>query len=281
MKPTGAARLAGVAGDPIAHSLSPSLMAAWIKAAGLDAVYSPFRIAPDDAEAFFRALARTQCSGLNITLPHKQTALAIADQVSPAARAIGAANLLTFRDGMIHADNTDAAGFLGALLARGVDPERGPALVLGAGGAARAIAYALHQAGVPEIRLSNRSRSNAADLARDLVPDARIHDWDDRDQALDGAALIVNATSLGLSGAGDLVMDWRRAPTDAVAADSVYKPLQTGFLRDAAKCGLGTVDGLGMLIGQARPSFEAFFGIAPPEGVDAHALLHAMLEPAL
>ncbi|WP_417495055.1 shikimate dehydrogenase family protein [Maricaulis sp.] len=280
MKPTGAAQMAGVAGDPIAHSLSPSLMAAWIEAAGLDAIYSPFRIARSDAETFFRALARTQCAGLNVTLPHKQTALAVADQVSPAARAIGAANLLTFRDGIIHADNTDATGFLSALQARGVEPARGPALVLGAGGAARAIVYALGQAGVPEIRLSNRSRSNAADLARDLAPNARIHDWDDRDQGLDGVALVVNATSLGLSGGSDLAMDWHRAPADTIAADSVYKPLQTGFLRDAAACGLGTVDGLGMLIGQARPSFEAFFGISPPERIDAHALLQAMLEPA-
>ncbi|WP_339738911.1 shikimate dehydrogenase [uncultured Maricaulis sp.] len=280
MKSTGPAQKAGVVGDPIAHSLSPGLMAAWIEAAGLDALYSPFRVAREDAGAFFRAMARTDCVGVNVTLPHKQTALAVADQASPAARAIGAANLLTFRDGVIHADNTDTPGFLSALLARGVNPKRGPALVLGAGGAARAIVHALHQAGAPEIRLSNRSRSNAAELALDLAPDARIHDWDDRDQALAGVALVVNATSLGLAGARNLVMDWQRAPADAIAADSVYKPLQTGFLRDAANCGLGTVDGLGMLIGQARPSFEAFFGISPPDRIDAHSLLQGMLEPA-
>ena len=247
--------------------------------AGIDAQYSPYRVAREDAETFLRGLARTECAGVNITLPHKHIALAIADRVSPAAQAIGAANLLTFRDGQIHADNTDAPGFLDALRTGDVDPSRGPALVLGAGGAARAILHALVQAGVPEIRLSNRSRSNALALARDLAPDARIHDWGDRDQALPGVALVVNATSLGLSGVEDLVLDWRNAPGDAVAADSVYRPLQTGFLRDAARQELRIIDGLGMLIGQARPSFEAFFGFAPPTQIDARALLLSHLEP--
>ena len=280
MKPVGPAFAAGVVGDPIAHSLSPSLMAAWIEAAGLDAQYLPYKVARDDAETFLRALARTHSAGVNVTLPHKHMALAIADHASSTAQAIGAANLLTFHGGQIHADNTDAKGFLNALLANDVDPRRGPALVLGAGGAARAILHALAQAGVPEIRLSNRSRSNALALARDLAPDARIYDWDDRNQALAGAALVVNATSLGLSGVEDLVLDWRNAPAGAVAADSVYRPLETGFLRDADRQGLRTVDGLGMLIGQARPSFEAFFGLAPPVQIDARALLLGLLEPA-
>lgn len=139
MRPTGAALLAGVVGDPIAHSLSPSLMSAWIEAAGIDAVYAPFAVAQGDAANFFRTMARTRLAGLNVTLPHKQTALTVSDHASAAARAIGAANLLTFKDGRIHADNTDAEGFLNALIAVGIDPKQGPALVLGAGGAARAI----------------------------------------------------------------------------------------------------------------------------------------------
>lgn len=279
MRPTGAARLAGVVGDPIAHSLSPSLMSAWIEAAGIDAIYAPFAVGRDDAAGFFHGMARTSLVGLNVTLPHKQTALAASDRASEAAQAIGAANLLTFKDGEIHADNTDALGFLNALLAAGVDPARGPVLILGAGGAARAILHALVQAGAPEIRLSNRSRANAEILARDLAPQARIYEWDQRDQALEQVALVVNATALGLTGNPDLALDWQIAPSSAVAADSVYKPLQTGFLRSASQRGNKTVDGLGMLIGQAQPSFEAFFGAPPPETVDARALLVSMLEP--
>ncbi len=279
MRPTGAARLAGVVGDPIAHSLSPSLMSAWIEAAGIDAVYAPFAVDREDAAAFFRGMARTALVGLNVTLPHKQTALTVSDRASEAAQAIGAANLLTFHAGEISADNTDAAGFLNALRAAGVDPARGPALILGAGGAARAIIYALVKAGAPEIRLSNRSLANAEQLAQDLAPQARIYEWAQRDQALEQVALVVNATALGLAGSADLLLDWRTAPADAVAADSVYKPLQTGFLRAASQRGLETVDGLGMLIGQARPSYKAFFGDAPSEAVDARALLVSLLEP--
>lgn len=279
MRPTGAARLAGVVGDPIAHSLSPSLMSAWIEAAGLDAVYAPFAVRKDEAADFFRTMARTKLAGLNVTLPHKQTALAVSDHASKAAQAIGAANLLTFRGGQIHADNTDAAGFLNALLAAGIDPKQGPALVLGAGGAARAILHALVQAGAPDIRLSNRSLANVEALARDLAPQTRIYPWEKRDQALDQIALVVNATALGLAGNPQLELDWRAAPSSAVACDSVYKPLETGFLRDAGERGIKTVDGLGMLIGQARPSFEAFFGVPPPESVDARALLVSLLEP--
>ncbi|MGK0266542.1 MAG: shikimate dehydrogenase [Maricaulis sp.] len=279
MRPTGAARLAGVVGDPIAHSLSPSLMSAWIEEAGIDAVYAPFAVARDDAADFLRCMARTGQVGLNVTLPHKQTALAVSDRASPAARAIGAANLLTFKNGEIYADNTDAMGFLNALLAAGVDPVRGPVLVLGAGGAARAILHALVEAGAPEIRLSNRSLANAEALARDLAPQAQLYQWDQRDQALEQVALVVNATALGLTGNPDLSLDWGSAPSDAVAADSVYKPLQTGFLRVATQRGIKTVDGLGMLIGQARPSFEAFFGAPPPQTVDARALLVSLLEP--
>jgi shikimate dehydrogenase len=279
MRPTGAARLAGVVGDPIAHSLSPSLMSAWIEEAGIDAVYAPFAVARDDAADFLRCMACTGQVGLNVTLPHKQTALAVSDRASPAARAIGAANLLTFQNGEIYADNTDAMGFLNALLAAGVDPVRGPVLVLGAGGAARAILHALVEAGAPEIRLSNRSLANAEALARDLAPQAQLYQWDQRDQALEQVALVVNATALGLTGNPDLSLDWGSAPRDAVAADSVYKPLQTGFLRAATQRGIKTVDGLGMLIGQARPSFEAFFGAPPPQTVDARALLVSLLEP--
>ena len=270
---------AGVVGDPIAHSLSPLLMRAWIEASGLEADYDRFHVTAAAFEAFIRAQSASGVAGVNITLPHKASALDIADEASPAAAAIGAANLLTFKQGRILGDNTDARGFLDSLARAGVDPKAGPALVLGAGGAARAILYALKQAGTPYISISNRSRDRADMLARTLAPDAQIIDWEARDTILADMALVVNATSLGLAGSHtELSLDWSRAAKAAVAVDSVYKPLWTGFLRDAAAAGLKTVDGLGMLIGQAKPSFKAFFGRLPPASVDGRALLIASLE---
>jgi shikimate dehydrogenase len=270
---------AGVVGDPIAHSLSPHLMQRWIEALSLNADYQRFHISADQFTAFIHEQSRTGLSGLNVTLPHKAAALDLAHEVSEAARAIGAVNLLTFKQGRIHGENTDARGFLDSLHQAGADPQTGPALVLGAGGAARAIIYALQQAGAPEIRIANRSRASAEALAGVLAPQARIFDWDDRDAGLADAALIVNATSLGLAGTdSDLQLDWSQASKSGAAVDSVYKPLQTGFLRDAGMAGLKTIDGLGMLIGQAKPSFAAFFGCPPPEAVDIRALLVASLE---
>jgi shikimate dehydrogenase len=279
MRPSGSARVAGVAGWPVGHSLSPRLMASWIEAAGIDALYAPFAIAPDDARHTLEALASTSLCGLNITLPHKEAALKIADEASEAAKAIGAANLLTFHDGRISADNTDAAGFMQALADKALPLDDRPVVILGAGGAARAIVYALSQAGVSEIRIANRTRSRALDISDGLEIEATIVDWDQRNSVLDDAQLVVNATSLGLKSANDLHIGWDRAPANCVAADIVYTPLQTGFLAQAAQRELVCVDGLGMLIGQARPSFEAFYGIQPPNTGQERALLEALLEP--
>lgn len=277
MKITGATRLAGVAGWPVAHSLSPLLMNAWIAASGLDAAYGAYPVRPETGLAALKAIGALGLSGLNITTPLKEMALKAADIASPTARAIGAANLLTARDGYLHAYNTDAPGFLEACQEADIDVTAGPALVIGAGGAARAIVHALVSAHAPRLIIVNRTRDRAQALAADLASDAWTPRWEDRHLALEEAALVVNATSLGLNGVGDPELDWRRARRRAAAIDAVYRPLRTPFLAAAAAAGLKTADGLGMLIGQARPAFEALFDAPPPESLDARGLLEAAL----
>ncbi|WP_300542674.1 shikimate dehydrogenase [Maricaulis sp.] len=272
-RPSGKAGFAGVVGDPVVHSLSPRLMAHWISICELDAFYVPFAVRPDGFEIFVRGLARSQAAGLNVTLPHKETALVLADTVSPAAAAIGAANLLTFKAGAVHADNTDAAGFLAALEPANIPYRQSTALVLGAGGAARAVVHALLTSNISRLILTNRNRDRAEQLAADLAPGAEIVDWDERSDVLACSDLVVNATSLGLKGETDLVMDWSAVKTGAVAFDSVYTPLETGFLAEARGAGLVGIDGLDMLIGQARPSFQAFFGRPAPERPDVRPIL--------
>jgi shikimate dehydrogenase len=274
---SGSAKLAGVVGHPVTHSLSPRLMAHWIGAAGLDAVYCPFSVEASGFDTFVRGLACSQASGVNVTLPHKQAALALADTASPAAAAIGAANLLTFRNGSIHADNTDAEGFLAALKPAAIKYTQTTALVLGAGGAARALIHALLTSGISRLILTNRTRARAEALAAELAPGADIVDWDARNSALGAAGLVVNATALGLRGATELEMDWSQARPGTVVFDSVYTPLETGFLAAARQAGLATVDGLDMLIGQARPSFRAFFGIDVPAGLPVRPVLERAL----
>jgi len=272
---TGAATVAGVAGHPVTHSLSPLIHNAWIAAAGLDAVYAPFTPPAEGFGAFVRGLRGGAIRGLNVTIPFKEEALACADLVSEAARLAGAANLLVFeRDGTIRADNTDGVGLLGALSAQapGFDAAAGPAVILGAGGAARGAVAALVLAGAPEVRIVNRTLARAEAITGmfgdrvQAVPEEWIA------EALAGAALIVNATSLGLGGGPGPATPLERAPSTAVVLDMVYKPLRTEFLQRARAAGLRTADGLEMLIRQAAPSFEAFFGRPPPLEVDVRAL---------
>jgi shikimate dehydrogenase len=216
--------------------------------------------------------------GVNVTIPYKEEALRLADSASDLARLAGAANLLLFSpDGMVFADNTDGPGMLGALKAMaGHDPASGPAVVLGAGGAARGAAAALMLAGAPQVRIVNRTSARAQAIAADLGAAVSAHGEDDLATALAGAALIVNATSLGLNGGPGPAADFALAP-GAVAMDMVYKPLRTEFLQRAAAAGHTTVDGLEMLVRQAIPSYEAFYGASPPAGVDVRALALAHL----
>lgn len=258
--------LAGVCGFPIGHSKSPVLFAHWFREHGIAGQYVPLRIAPDDFATVLHALPRAGFRGVNVTVPHKQAALARADCVSPAARAIGAANTLTFgADGLIAADNTDAYGFIANLRAGAPEwqPASRPALLLGAGGAARAAAHVLLEAGVPTLRIANRTRDRAEELAAHFGARIEVVGWSEREDAVDGAATIVNATSLGMLGKPPLDLRLAAAPRDALVTDMVYNPLVTPLLAAARARGMPTVDGLGMLLHQARPGFRAWFGRDP------------------
>jgi shikimate dehydrogenase len=278
---TGHTTVAGIAGAPVTHSLSPLIHNAWLGAAAVDGVYVAFTPAPARFAAFVEGLRGGAVRGINVTVPFKETALEAADTASDRARAAGAANLLIFApDGTIHADNTDGLGLMRAIAeqAPGYDAALAPAVVLGAGGATRGAVAALLEAGTPQVRLLNRTAERARVLAQsfgDRVVVAR-----DVESAFGGAGLIINATTLGMGGGEGPAVPFEAAPDDAVAMDMVYRPLRTDFLHRAAQRGLRTVDGLAMLIGQAGPSFEALFGTPQPP-LDVRALaLRALGEDA-
>ena len=276
---TGAATVAGVVGSPVLHSLSPVIHNAWIAAAGLDAAYVPFPVASDGFERLVDGLRGGAVRGLNVTVPFKERALALADRADAAARVAGAANLLLFEaDGAVAVGNTDGLGLLGALAGQAPEwsPGAGPVTVLGAGGAARGAAAALRAAGVAELRIVNRTLSRAEALAD--ATEARAYGWSDVTAALHGAALVVNATAVGLEGSDLAWLDWPAGPAGAVAMDMVYRPLRTGFLSVAEQAGRIPVDGLAMLIGQAEPSFTAFYGREPPPETDVRGLCLRVLE---
>lgn len=258
--------LAGVIGSPIAHSKSPQIHRHWLKTYGIAGHYIPMDVHPDDLETVLRTLPKAGFVGVNVTLPHKERVLEIADLVTDRATLIGAANTLIFRkDGKIHADNTDGYGFIENLKAgaSGWNPRTGPAAVLGAGGSSRAVISSLLEAGVPEILLSNRTRVRAEQLKDEFGNRLRVYDWVQAGNMLDDAALVVNTTSLGMMGKQELrvPLDGLRAST--VVIDLVYAPLKTKLLAAAEDCGCTTVDGLGMLLHQAVPGFERWFGRRP------------------
>lgn len=263
--------LAAVIGSPVAHSRSPRLHGHWLQRYGIAGHYVPLDVASADLADALAMLPRLGFVGANVTIPHKEAALALAHHVSDRAALIGAANTLTFRDGRIHADNTDGIGFL-ANLRQGApnwQPGAGPAVVLGAGGAARAVIAALIEAGVPEIRLTNRTRARADGLRLDFGAKVVVRDWFQMADVLDGAATVVNTTSLGMTGQPDLVIPVAAIPKTALVTDIVYTPLKTQFLIEAEDHGCTVVDGLGMLLHQAAPGFERWFGHRPE--VDAQA----------
>jgi len=258
--------LAGVIGFPIGHSKSPVLHGYWLRELGIQGYYVPLQMSQAEFVGGLRALPKLGFKGVYITLPHKIPALGLADTVTDRAALIGAANTLTFKDdGSISADNTDGYGFIQNL--RQNAPEwnagAGPALVLGAGGAARAIVSALLSEGVTELRLTNRTRGRAEMLADQFGAKIEVVDWNRASDAMYGAMTIVNATSLGMDGQPELPVVLDAAPQDAVVTDIVYTPLLTGFLAAAQNRGLTTVDGLGMLLHQGVPGFENWFGVRP------------------
>lgn len=258
--------LAGVIGDPVAHSRSPALFRHWLERHALSGHYVPLHVKPADLEQVVRTIPAMGFVGTNVTIPHKERALEIADDVSEAAKAIGAANTLTFgQDGKIHADNTDGYGFLANLRQNAPDwkPSAGPALVLGAGGAARAIIHALLSAGVPEIFLTNRTAARAEDLTTVFGDRVKPVEWDVAAKTVSQAATVVNTTALGMSGQPPLTLDLSGLSPTQLVTDIVYTPLRTDLLITADRAGCTAVDGLGMLLHQAVPGFERWFGHRP------------------
>lgn len=261
---------AGVMGWPVDHSLSPRVHGYWLRELGIAGEYVRIPVAPEAFTDKLRALKIDGFAGCNVTVPHKEAALTAVDEVHPMAKRIGAVNTVVVReDSSLYGFNTDGFGFMENLRAghEDFDVSSGPAVVLGAGGAARAVVSALLDAGVPEVRLLNRTQERAEALAGDLagvgMGTLTVEPWTSRADALNGAALLVNTTTLGMRGKAPLDLDLSDLPRSAVVNDIVYVPLKTDLLVHAAARGNAVVDGLGMLLHQARPGFEAWFGALP------------------
>jgi shikimate dehydrogenase len=278
MSLTGKARIAGVLGWPVGHSRSPRLHGFWLAQHKIDGAYIPLPVAPEHFERAVRALPLLGFAGANVTVPHKEAALRLADSVDDVARRIGAANTLVIGgDGKFSATNTDAFGFIENLRqgAPGFIAKRGPAVVLGAGGSARAVVAALVDDGVPEIRLVNRTLERAQHLAMALGGPIKPVAWTERAEALRGAALLVNTTTQGMTGQPPLDLNLDPLPKSALVNDIVYVPMVTDLLARAAARGNPTVDGFGMLLHQARPGFAAWFGVMPKVTPELRAAVEA------
>ena len=273
---SGSALVAGIVGHPVTKSLSPTIHSAWIAALGLDAAYVPFRPPVDGFERFVRGLRGGAIRGLNVTAPFKEDALRLSDDADETAIAAGSANVLVFdEEGRIEARSTDGYGMLAALTEQAPDHalDERPVVVLGAGGAARAAVAALLQAGAPEVRVVNRTPARAEELV--FAFKTRVSAWglSQADEAFTGAGVLVNAA------AGGPLPPLDALPDDAAVMDMAYRPLETGLLKAAKARGLAAVDGLAMLVAQARPSFVAFYGATPPDDVDVRSIcLRVMAE---
>lgn len=258
--------LAGVLGYPVAHSRSPLVHGHWLKTMGIEGYYVPVPVRPENLEEVLRSLPKMGFVGVNVTIPHKEAVMELADAVTEQAREIGAANTLLFRpDGTIHADNTDGYGFIENLRqgAPTWDPTAGTAAVLGAGGACRAVISSLLEAGAPEVQVSNRTRERADRLQSEFGNRLRIIDWARAGNMIEDAALVVNTTSLGMVGKPELTVPLDGLHSGQVVTDLVYTPLMTPLLETAQSVGCTVVDGLGMLLHQAVPGFERWFGRRP------------------
>ena len=268
---------AGVIGWPVSHSLSPRLHGFWLKELGIDGTYSALAVAPDGLENSLRSLPERGFAGVNLTLPHKEAAATIVDTMDSVASRIGAVNTIVVgADGNLAGSNTDGYGFIENLKSGAPEwtADNKSAVVLGAGGAARAIIAALLDAGLKELRLVNRTLSRAESLKDDIGGAIIVVPWADRTKALEGAGLLVNTTTLGMTDEEPLEIDLSPLPAKAVVTDIVYAPLTTPLLKDAAGRGNLTVDGLGMLLHQARPGFDQWFGAEPvvTDALRAHVL---------
>lgn len=272
--------VAGLMGWPVSHSRSPDIHNHWIAQLGLRGSYVLLPVIPDNLRQALRALPVLGIAGCNLTIPHKVAAMALVDHIDPVARRIGAINTVVVQpDGSLAGRNTDAFGFMESLTSEAPHwtPASGPVAVMGAGGAARAVIVGLIDKGVTEIRLCNRSYDKALAMAQEFGAPVRAVPWQDRHAALDGVALLVNTTSQGMGEQPALDLSLDLLPADALVSDLVYVPLRTPLLAAAQARGNRTVGGLGMLLHQARPAFEAWFGVRPT----VTAALRAQVEQSL
>ena len=273
---TGEAKLAGVMGWPVAHSRSPRLHGFWLEKYGIDGAYVPLPVAPEHFAQALRVLSQLGFRGVNVTVPHKEAALKAVDTADHHARHIGAVNTVIVReDGSLEGRNTDGIGFLAHLRdqAPAWQPAAGPAVVIGAGGAARAIIATLKDAGVPEIRLVNRTLARAETLALAFGAPVKVVPWINRAGAFRDATLAVNTTTQGMHGQAELDIELIGLAPGAPIFDCVYNPLETPLLAQARQRGFVPIDGLGMLLHQARPGFKAWFGVDPEITDELRALV--------
>jgi shikimate dehydrogenase len=283
MSISGKAKLAGVIGDPISHSLSPLLHTHWLEAHDIDGAYVPLKVARESFAFALSGLRLAGFAGVNVTVPHKEAAFALADHVDDAARAAGAVNLLIFRDGHMEGRNTDSAGLSASLVEHlGANGLQGKiATLVGAGGAARAAIIALDMLGAKDIRIVARNSARGDVLARDMktAVKARLQSFafDDWNKAASDIALLVNTTTAGMRGNPPLTLSLDPLPGNAAVCDIVYYPLETPLLKEARARGHTAIDGLGMLMHQAVPAFEAFYGVKP----QVTPALRKLLEGAL
>lgn len=272
-----------VIGWPIAHSRSPAIHGYWLKHYAIDGSYTKRAVPPDDVERFLRSLASEGLAGCNVTIPHKEAAFRLADVREASATAVGAANTLWLdAEGRLCAANTDTYGYMTYLTLEAEEWSHrdAPVSILGAGGAARAIVYGFLEAGVGEIRVFNRSTERAEAMAEAFGPRVKAFPWEQRSLASTESAVLVNTTSVGLKGVGSLDIDFTDFHPDCIVSDIVYVPLETGLIRDARRHGLRTVDGLGMLLHQAVPGFEKWFGVRPEVTTELYNLIAADIEAA-
>ena len=270
--------LAGVMGWPVAHTRSPAIHNHWIAKYGLKGAYVQLPVQPERLEAAIRGLAALGFAGCNVTVPHKESAMRFMDELHPAARRVAAINTIVVQpDGRLLGMNNDGAGYIQSL--RDADAtwrgDAGPALVLGAGGAARAIVVALLDEGAPELHITNRTLERAQALADDFGDRVKVVPWAERNEAMAGVSLLVNTTSLGMHGQAPLDVALDALPLEAMVSDAVYIPLETPLLAQARMRGHRTVNGLGMLLNQARPAFQSWFGVLPDVTPELRAVVQA------
>lgn len=273
-------RLAGIMGWPVAHSRSPLLHGYWIKQLGLSGAYVYLPVKPERLADALKGLAALGFAGCNVTIPHKEAAMRLVDHVDPLAQRIGAINtVLAGEDGTLFGFNTDVFGFAESLKEAKSDwrANAGPVAVIGAGGGARAVVASLAERGAKEIRVANRTPARAKALAADFGAPVRAVPWERRHDALDGVSLLVNTTSQGMAGQPPLDLRLDRLPKSALVCDIVYIPLETPLLSAARKRGNPDVNGLGMLIHQARPAFKAWFGVMPDATPELRKLAEATI----